>query len=139
MKNSLPLLRSALYWFILSYAFGPTFIRAQYYINEEWQSSYGFPSEIDWSASAVDQTGNIITVGNTLVGANQIDILVTQYDDKGKLIWQQQFNAPLPGKAYGVAVVLDAQDNIYVAGAVQARAGSNGFVLALIKYNNGGV
>ncbi|MEO1413275.1 MAG: S8 family serine peptidase, partial [Bacteroidota bacterium] len=139
MKNSLPLLRSALYWFILSYAFGPTFIRAQYYINEEWQSSYGFPSEIDWSASAVDQTGNIITVGNTLVGANQIDILVTQYDDKGKLIWQQQFNAPLPGKAYGVAVVLDAQDNIYVAGAVQAGAGSNGLDLALIKYNNSGV
>lgn len=41
-------------------------ISAQTYVNKEWAATGGIPSNIDWTATALDPQGNLFVVGNTL-------------------------------------------------------------------------
>ncbi len=105
---------------------------AQTYVNKEWMAQSGLPDTIDWSASALDQYGNIIMAGNTLVGPGDPDILVTKTSKEGNLLWQRTYGGAAHGPDYGAAVTVDGSGNVFVAGAT-TNAGSM-LDIVVIKY-----
>ncbi len=65
---------------------------AQTYINTEWETNYGLPDSIDWTASTLDNESNLYIVGNTVVSGQGPNILSSKYDSDGNLIWSKGYN-----------------------------------------------
>lgn len=102
-----------------------------------WEHSTGTPDTIDWSSSALDGSGNLIVVGNTMVTTNNTDMLITKYATDGTVLWQVQYNHTNNNRDYGVAVAIDASDDIYVAGTSITSSG-NGYDWVIQKYDDTG-
>ena len=79
-----------------------------------WEHTTGTPDTIDWSSSALDGSGNLIVVGNTMVTTNNTDMLITKYATDGTVLWQVQYDHTNNNRDYGVAVAIDASDDIYM-------------------------
>lgn len=109
---------------------------AQTYVNKEWSNSTGLPGTIDWTATAVDQQGNMFVVGNTQVGPGNTDVLVSKYNRDGELLWQQGHHGNAEADDYGVAVTTDGTGNCFVAAAV-SNIGTS-FDVAIMKFNPDG-
>lgn len=105
-------------------------------MNKEWSNSTGLPGTIDWTATAVDQQGNMFVVGNTQVGPGNTDVLVSKYSRDGELLWQQGHHGSAEADDYGVAVTTDGAGNCFVAAAV-SNIGTS-FDVAIMKYNPDG-
>lgn len=106
-------------------------------VNLKWNSYYGEPDSIGWSASVVDGSGNTLFTGNTQVANQGTNILTAKYDRDGVLIWQHTFNHAYSGNDYGIAITYDPAGNVYVAGTSETSA-QNGFDFALLKINSAG-
>ena len=102
-----------------------------------WEHTTGTPDTIDWSSSALDGSGNLIVVGNTMVTTNNTDMLITKYATDGTVLWQVQYDHTNNNRDYGVAVAIDASDDIYVAGTSIVSSG-NGYDWVIQKYDDGG-
>lgn len=106
-------------------------------VSKLWEHTTGTPDTIDWSSSALDGSGNLIVVGNTMVTTNNTDMLITKYATDGTVLWQIQYNHTNNNRDYGVAVSIDASDDIYVAGTSITSSG-NGYDWVIQKYDDGG-
>ncbi len=121
--------------------------QAQVIVNQSWVNSTGQPdtdnfpltnwNKVNWSNSTLNASGNLITVGNTVLNPGNADILITKFTDEGQVIWQQTFDGQANGYDYGVAVISDAQDNVYVAGATSTTNSLLDFTI--LKYNSQGI
>ncbi len=111
-------------------------LQAQTYVNKEWAATGGIPSNIDWTATALDPQGNIFVVGNTLVAPGNPDVLVGKYSKDGGLVWQQHYHGNASMEDYGVAVATDGGGNCFVAATV-GNSGTS-FDVAVLKYNPDG-
>lgn len=109
---------------------------AQMYVNKEWAETTGLPDDIDWTATALDNEGNILVVGNTLQSPGNPDVLISKYNREGDLIWQRTYGGNAEAQDYGVAVATDNSGNCYVAGTV-TNSGSS-LDIAVLKYNAAG-
>lgn len=125
--------------------FNTTFAQ-QILVNQEWTTSTGQPNggnailtgwdNFAWSASTLDNFGNLITTGNTLVTAGNTDVLLTKYNTSGQILWQKTFDGGNNGYDYGLAVEMDNWGNFYIAGTTTA---TNGFLdYFIIKTNSSG-
>jgi hypothetical protein len=90
----------------------------QIWVNKSWEALRGNPSSgLEWSASVSDGFGNIYTTGNTVDNNQNINLLLYKQNPNGQLLWEVTYNGGSGTKNYGIALALDANNNIYVAGA----------------------
>lgn len=112
MKKNLPFALIIVCFFCFSIL--PSY--AQTYINLDWETNYGLPDSIDWTASALDNESNLYIVGNTVVTGQGPNILTSKYDSGGDLLWSKEYNYD-NDRDYGVAIAVDGSGNVYVTGA----------------------
>jgi hypothetical protein len=103
-----------------------------------WAKTFGAPGAVDNGASArgvvVDSQNNLVVAGyfygtvdfggisltadNPSNLKNMTDIFVAKFSPSGTLLWVKQFGGSAPDLAFGV--VLDASDNIFLAGYISS-------------------
>jgi len=82
---------------------------------------------------AVDKDQNVYVTGNTFNGTD-LDYLTLKLDPSGTTLWTQQYNGG-DGNDIGMDIVVDSDNNVYVAGFILDGADSDYYV---IKYNSAG-
>lgn len=88
------------------------------------------------SNSAVDSTGALIIVDNSVYVSGEVQpVYVLKYDSAGSLIWQKKLTANNGDGLYGISLVVDSSDNIYVS---SYRSGSSGVQTYVSKLNSSG-
>lgn len=110
--------------------------QGQVYVNEEWATSTGLPTNVEWSASHLDANGDLIILGNTYTSGQNTNMLLTKYDDEGTMLWQVEYDGSASLDDHGVALTTDVSGNIYVAGATETSGQDND--VAVIKYDGSG-
>ncbi len=108
-------------------------LSAQTYINTEWVQSTGQPDNIHWTVSTLDPFGDLLVVGNTQVAPGVTQVLITKYDSRGDLIWQESYAGTQAANDYGVAVTTNATGDVFVAATVSNTG--NDLDFALLKYD----
>jgi hypothetical protein len=112
---------------------------SQTYVNKEWVNTSGTVGPITRTVTKYDYSDNIIIVGNVFNGTiNKTDVLVTKYNEKGLLLWQQTFNGLANGNDYGVQVEINSNDEIFVAVTLDGGS-ATGMDFGLLKYSPTGV
>lgn len=111
-------------------------INAQNYINKRWEQTSGLPDNLDWSSSTLDKLGNIIHVGNTVINSSNTNILITKLQPDGQKEWEREYDTNINGKDYGISVLADDFNNIYVSGIISTT--SSEFDFCLLKYDEEG-
>ncbi|MBK0401547.1 hypothetical protein I5M27_01040 [Adhaeribacter sp. BT258] len=106
-------------------------VRGQEYVNKDWTLSSGNPTRLEWSASHLTAS-HLYTLGNTYKAGENANFLLTKSDLDGNVIWTREYNAHNLDD-FGVALITDANNNVYVTGAVTAS--NNKFDIAVVKYN----
>ena len=109
-----------------------------------WGRQFGTGGEDVATAVATDTSGNVYVVGSTsgaLEGSNAggLDAFVRSYDANGVFRWTRQFGTGGADEATGI--VIDANDNVYVAGYVQGllEGAYAGAIDAFVRsYDSGG-
>lgn len=114
------------------------FCTAQSQINVQWVGRFTTAGNfIDRAQSmVVDPAGNSYVVGTSWNGAN-FDIVTSQFDPNGNLVWNTPYNGPGNGYDEARAIVVDASGNVYVTG-YSAGASAN-YDVVTIMYNSAGV
>jgi hypothetical protein len=87
------------------------------------------------TAIAVDQSNNVYVTGYSEGTNSSLDIVMIKYDNNGNQIWLQRYNGPGNGDDEGIAITVDGNGNVYVAGYETTTAG--GTEMVLIKYAPG--
>jgi len=113
-----------------------TALRAQVYVNREWERTSGLPDALDWSATSFDINKNVLVTGNTLIAPGNPDILLVKLDPQGNVMWQRTYGGNAGAQDYGVATVSDQLGNIYVAGVVTSTTSLMDVVV--LKYSPSG-
>ncbi len=139
-------MKKLIHFFVLISFLLPSKFNAQILVNREWVELTGNPDgsntflsdwdQIDWTNSALDGQENLLVVGNILQTPGNTDIITTKFDRDGGVLWEKTFSGPTNGYDYGVALSLDNQDNVFVAGVVSIASGQS--AVQLIKYNSNG-
>ena len=112
----------------------------------QWTQQLGTSlSEIGYGVTA-DSSNNIYVTGYTVGGidnntsSGSTDHFLVKYNSSGYYQWTRQFGSSL--KEYGLGVVLDSSDNIYVtgytAGGLDNNTNSGSLDFFLVKYNSSG-
>jgi len=112
---------------------------SQVHINKEWTTETGNPLAYEWQSSITNANNEIISVGNTLNGANGIDILITKFDGDGNILWQDTFNTSSNNNDYGVAVSEYSNGNICVIGTTDNGTTNNSNTVILMYDGNGSI
>ncbi|TAK47943.1 MAG: T9SS type A sorting domain-containing protein [Saprospiraceae bacterium] len=107
-------------------------------VNKTWEHAFGAPNDYEWASSILDNAGNLITTGHTTLDATNTELLLIKQDPDGNVLWQQAFQAAQNTKNGGVALAVDANDNIYVAGVTSTTGSLNDFNFLVLKYNSSG-
>jgi len=106
------------------------------YISKEWVSTNGSVGAINRSASVLDNNDNLIVVSNTLNSNGDTDVHLLKYDEEGTLLWQTTYNGSGNGDDYGVQLIVNSQDEIFVVAAL--HVGTNDTDIGLLKYTASG-
>ena len=94
-------------------------------------NSYDRPYDI-----AVDSSGNVCVVGQSLGVSGTQDFLTLKYDSNGTELWRAWYNGSGNGTDEPKAITIDAAGNIYITG--KAVTSGTGIDYATIKYSSGG-
>lgn len=90
-------------------------------------------------ATTIDAAGNVYVIGNSERGVTGSDIVTIKYNSAGGREWVVRYDGPAHGYDAAVALVLDAQGNVYVSGASTADDGGRKHSDFLtLKYNSTG-
>ncbi len=88
------------------------------------------------TAVAVDGNDDVIVTG-TVWNASSVDILTAKYSGTdGTLLWQHTWSGSAGGSDVATSLVVDAANNIYVAGYTANASGNDDFLI--IKYPSAG-
>jgi len=79
-------------------------------------------------AMALDDSSNVIVIGNTRTSNGDFDFVIVKYDSTGKLKWNASFHGPNNGDDQAAAITVDRQGNIYVAGSSAAANGLEDYI-----------
>jgi subtilisin family serine protease len=109
---------------------------AQVFVNKEWVEYAGLADSLHWSATTLDSQNNVIVTGTTIVAPGNTDVLTTKYDRSGNVLWAVTANGSASALDRGVAIAVDASDQVYVAGA--AFNGSTFYDVLVLKYASDG-
>lgn len=109
----------------------------QVYSNEEWTNYSGSPDSINWTASKVTGSGDLVVVSNSKNIGGNTDVLITKFTSLGAIIWQQTFDGPTNGDDYGIKLVLGPSSEIYVIASIGVDEFNTDF--GVLKYSSSGV
>jgi hypothetical protein len=88
-------------------------------------------------ALAVDQTGNVYVTGYVNGVSPSWDIETIKYNAAGVQQWAKKYNGPKDSADVGNAIGLDANGNVYVAGASAGK--TSAWDYRVIKYSSSGL
>lgn len=102
--------------------------------SQQWTQTYGVTSYYN-SANAVkiDSSGNVYVTGAS--NGSSIVMATVKYNSSGSQQWANRFSGV--AQSQGDALVLDANDNVYVGGMAYANATTNDDYL-LVRYSPSG-
>jgi len=108
----------------------------QMYTSQEWYSTAVASGSINRTVSVVDHNANVIVVSNKLLSNNTTDVYVKKYNRIGTLLWQKTYNGAGNGNDYGVQVVVNSTNEIFIAAAL---TGATSMDYGLLEYDENGV
>ncbi|MBI1804391.1 MAG: SBBP repeat-containing protein [Ignavibacteria bacterium] len=110
-----------------------------------WTARYDNPQHGDdiAQAIAVDDSGNVYVTGKSNGFGTAWDIVTVKYDTLGSQLWTARYNGSVNGDDAGIAIAIDASQNIYVAGNSASQSSysegdSYNDDIVVIKYNSAG-
>ncbi|MFX0033708.1 MAG: SBBP repeat-containing protein [Candidatus Hermodarchaeota archaeon] len=105
--------------------------------EQQWVRIWGGEGKSDYGTGvAADSSDNIYLSGYTeSFGAGRQDMVLVKYNGSGSLLWNHTWGGH--NNDYGYGVVVDSQDNIYLAGGTSSF-GKPGLNMVLVKYNGSG-
>lgn len=111
---------------------------SQTLINKEWDKSTGNPSlTYDFTVSTLDANNRLIVVGNSVMGSQKENFLITKYDKDGSTLWQSNFDKA--GFEDFATAVATYGNETYVTG-VANEVGNGDFNYLTMKLDaNGGI
>ncbi|MCB0835378.1 MAG: S8 family serine peptidase [Bacteroidetes bacterium] len=114
---------------------------SQSLVNLDWAQAFGNPdTNFAWNYSKIDPSGNLVTIGNTLVSGEGSNLYLSVRNPNGTLVWETDYNHTGTSYDYGVGLTFDASGNIYVCGTTMAAPDSMDTADYLIaKYDSSGV
>jgi uncharacterized delta-60 repeat protein len=99
----------------------------------QWQRLLGSSSQDHAKGIAVDSSGNVYVVGDTV--SSNYDIFIAKYNTSGSIQWQRTLGGT--GIEYGYGIAVDSSGNAYAVGQTNSSgAGGSDFLIA--KYNTSG-
>ncbi len=106
--------------------------------NQLWSRRYSGPGTDDVGANAIalDSKGNVYVTGGVSGYFITKDFLTIKYDPAGNEEWAALYDGPADGLDGAIAVAVDRDDQVYVAG--QSMGGSTGWDIATVKYDSNG-
>ena len=119
-----------------TYRFRPTFGKLDVVI---WEKLYAGPShKSDFPiALAVDQTGSVITAGQTDTATDGMDWLLIKRSPSGARRWVTTYNGSLHGSDYLDDVACDQAGNVYACGMSNNSPTSADWVVAKFRASDG--
>lgn len=129
-------MKAILLVFTCSLFFG-NYIVGQQHVNKVWKKETGNPIGLDWSQSILNESSELIHVGNKNAGNEGANILLTKHDSDGNLIWNVEYNSIGQNNDYGITVKEDNQGNVYVLGTTDNNSTTN-YDLTLMKVSASG-
>lgn len=110
--------------------------------GQVWVKIYNGPVTVDYAtALTVDNAGNVYVSGTSLFNGTGQDYITIKYNSSGVQQWIAQYSADaLYGTDLPEAIILDSQNNVYVAGSSIIGGNTSGaFDCSIVKYNSNGV
>lgn len=108
--------------------------------QQQWEARYNGPGRSPEAVRAMvlDSQGNVIVTGQSEGGTGfSMDIATVKYNSAGVQQWVVRYNSPANFDDYPNSMVIDSQDNIYIAGQIRVAPGAY-FDYVTIKYNSSG-
>ncbi|MEZ4830299.1 MAG: hypothetical protein R3C61_29040 [Bacteroidia bacterium] len=116
----------------------PDYLLSQKLVNLDWQYTTGNLSPlIQWNSSTIAPNGDLISVANTFHPGQDINVLITRFDEEGTQLWQREYNHSGSSIDYGADVIVDASGYIYICGATKASQTTTSDYLILRYTANG--
>lgn len=106
------------------------------FVNKEWENTIGTVGTVKRTVSAMDNSGNLIVVSNTINSSNNTDVLIIKYSQEGDILWQNTYNGQGNGDDYGVQIKINNSNDIFVASAIQ---GNTSLDFGILKYSSSGL
>ena len=111
----------------------PTLMNAQTIANKVWEANGGTPADdLTYQKSTLDNSDNLIIVGNTYTTGQEENVWIVKYDPEGTLLWQYEYNYASNGRDYATNVVTGTNGDIFVTGSI-FNAVSNTFDFLTLK------
>jgi hypothetical protein len=107
--------------------------------EELWARLFDFQENEDFGLALVmDRQGYIYEAGAVLnwQGGGHFDLSVLKYSPAGALVWARAFSGPGMNEDSAVALAVDPQNNLVVAGCSHPNSDSSGFLV--VKYSSSG-
>lgn len=115
-------------------------IHAQTLVNKEWEvHSTGSPkTDVSWSASLTDASGNLYYVGNQVSSTQGYDVLMVKLGPEGDSIWQSTYNHDSTYDDFGVAIAMTSAGDLRVAAVSFSGTDSTAdYVLLAVSESDG--
>ncbi|MEX2597276.1 MAG: S8 family serine peptidase [Salibacteraceae bacterium] len=110
--------------------------QSQMAVNLNWKTITAEPDSVAWSNSKIDQSGSVITVGNTKNQNGDADLYIEKVDQIGNLEWSNTFDFS-GGDDYGIDLTIDQSGNIYALGTFWNSSNQN-FDVGVVKFSSSG-
>jgi hypothetical protein len=116
----------------------PFFAEAQR-VREAWVVRYNGPRNGSDIAHAitVDNQGNAYVTGGSEGISTDLDFATLKYATDSSLLWVARYNGPANSVDVALAILLDGQGSVYVAGDSYGGSGFD-YDYAIVKYNSSG-
>jgi uncharacterized delta-60 repeat protein len=108
-------------------------VNAQY--STEWANRFNGTAN-NWDSGvdiAHDSHENVYVAGETFNSSDRRDILLIKYNSSGAQEWLRVYNSPSNGDEQPVAIEVDFEDNIIIAGIAEQAGSMMDYVI--LKYN----
>ena len=107
--------------------------------HEKWVRRYSGPGSADDGAMgiALDSFGNAVVTGFSTGQSSGFDIVTIKYGPDGSTKWVQRYDGPGGSGDVARAVVVDADNNVYVTGP--SRGNGSDWDFCIVKYSPAGV
>ena len=105
--------------------------------NQLWAALYNRPGdEYDSGVDLMPDTqGNVVVLVNS-GSSGTADIMTLKYDSSGNLLWVARYDGLGNNFDYEIKLMLDSEENIYVAGATNSV--TTGDDMIILKYDSNG-
>jgi hypothetical protein len=123
--------------FIFTFILVVSAASSQPLVNLTWAHSSDTPNTvIPYQASVFDNSGNLLTAGNTYTVGQMENYVLIKYDINGNRLWKQEYNGSSNATDFATDLTVSQDGYIYVTG-VESNSGG-GTSMTTLKYDSTG-